>query len=353
MDGVDAVLIETRAGRFRRVLAHHETRYDEALRASLLQLSTRNIAVPLADYARLDAAVGDSFATAALALLEKAGVARGAVRAIGSHGQTVFHLPGGVHANTLQIGDPARIAARTGIPTVADFRRGDMAAGGQGAPLAPAFHHAAFARAGEFRCVVNLGGIANVTLLDGDDATRVTGFDTGPANGLMDEWSQRCRNQPCDTDGTWARSGQVNESLLTALRADGYFSRPAPKSTGRDYFNLAWVIERHPALEALPSADVQRTLCELTAQTVTATVGGAQRLLLCGGGARNGFLVERLQANFDGIVEPVDAHGVDPQHVEGAAFAWLAMRRLRGEPGNLPGVTGARAAVVLGGIFAA
>jgi len=355
MDGVDAVLIDTVDGVFRGVRAHHSLSYAPALRDALLDLSLRTPAICLADYARLDAAVAETFAAAALALLREADVLATAVTALGSHGQTVFHQPAGAYANTLQLGDPARIALRTGITTVADFRRGDIAAGGQGAPLAPGFHHAAFASAAESRCVVNLGGIANVTLLPDIDPQRVRGYDTGPANGLMDEWMQRHRGQSHDADGGWARSGQLHTGLLEAMIADPYFSAAAPKSSGRDYFNLDWLQRRYPTLDALPPADVQRTLCELTAATVATAARGAaaQRLLLSGGGSANGFLVERLRAHFAGAVSSVADYGVLPMQVEGAAFAWLAMRRLQQLPGNLPAVTGASRALVLGGVFSA
>ncbi|HEX4872079.1 MAG TPA: anhydro-N-acetylmuramic acid kinase, partial [Nevskiaceae bacterium] len=259
-------------------------------------------------------------------------------------------------ASSLQLGDPNRLAARLGCPVVADFRRADIARGGQGAPLVCALHQALFAKAGEPRAVLNLGGIANLTLLPDADPARVRGFDTGPANGLMDEWCQRTRGQPFDRDGAWAAQGRVLPELLAAWLAEPYFTAPAPKSTGRGQFNLAWAGARAGDLERFPAADVQRSLLELTVQSVLDALRREQpdtrRLLVCGGGARNVRLMARLAEAFAGPVETTGAHGLDPAWVEATAFAWLALARLDGRSGALTGVTGARAAAVLGGLYA-
>jgi anhydro-N-acetylmuramic acid kinase len=356
MDGIDAVLAEFDRGRFKGLRATHHLHYPAALRGRLLQVARSDAALSLRELATLDTAVADHFADAALGLLAAAGIEAAAVSAIGSHGQTVFHDTSAQPWATQQLGDPSRIAARSGIATVADFRRKDVALGGQGAPLVPAFHHALFASADEARCALNIGGIANVTLLPDADAARVRGFDTGPGNGLMDEWSERHLGRAYDADGAFAASGRCNEPLLQALLADPYFTQPPPKSTGRGYFQLAWVEQHFPALVSLAAADVQATLAELTTRSIAADILAHQpdtrRVLVCGGGAHNGHLMQSLRAALPACtVQASDDHGLDAGWVEAAAFAWLAMRTLEGLPGNLPGVTGASRLAVLGGIF--
>ena len=358
MDGIDVALAAFSGERFCGLRATRGAHYPPDLRKRLLRLGNATDPVPLQELCTLDAGVADCFADAANALLAEQGLDRGAITAIGSHGQTVFHEAGGDLRLTLQIGDPNRIAARTGITTVADFRRRDLALGGQGAPLVPAFHHAVFAVAGEPRCVVNLGGIGNITALPDADSARVRGFDTGPANGLMDEWSQRHLGRPYDADGALAARGHPVAALLTALLGDPYFRLPAPKSTGRAYFNLAWAQRLYPALENLDPADVQATFAELSARTVASDIllqaPTPRRVLLCGGGARNTTLVNRIRHLLPQMmVETTDSFGLNAEWVEAAAFAWLAMRRLHGLPGNLPGVTGASAPAVLGGLYPA
>jgi anhydro-N-acetylmuramic acid kinase len=356
MDGIDAVLAEFEDGRFIGLRATHHLEYAAPLRARLLQLARSDASLSLRELATLDNAVADRFADAALGLLSTAGIEAGAVSALGSHGQTVFHDTAAKPWATQQLGDPSRIAARSGITTVADFRRKDIALGGQGAPLVPAFHHALFASADEPRCALNIGGIANVTLLPGADAAQVRGFDTGPGNGLMDEWCERQLGQAYDAGGAFAASGRCNEALLRALLGDPYFSQPPPKSTGRGYFQLSWLEQRYGRLDTLAPADVQATLAELTTRSIAADIlahaPATRRVLVCGGGARNGYLMQRLGAALPGCtVQPSDDYGLDAGWVEAAAFAWLAMRTLAGLPGNLPGVTGASRLAVLGGIF--
>jgi anhydro-N-acetylmuramic acid kinase len=361
MDGVDAALAEFEDapdGRFLGLRATHHLDYPAELRARLLHLARSDAALSLRELATLDAAVADRFAEAAAILLSATGLDARRVSAIGSHGQTVFHDTVGTPWATQQLGDPSRIAASSGITTVADFRRKDMALGGQGAPLVPAFHHALFASAAEPRCVLNIGGIANITCLPGTDPAQVRGFDTGPGNGLMDEWCERQLGQPYDRDGAFAASGRVDERLLQALLADPYFSQVPPKSTGRGYFQLSWVERRYPALAALAPAEVQATLAELTVRSIAADIGhhapGTRRVLVCGGGARNSELMRRLAAALPGCtVQASDDYGLDAGWVEATAFAWLAMRTLESQPGNLPGVTGASRLAVLGGIFKA
>lgn len=354
-DGIDAVLAEFRDGRFVRVLASHTGHYASSLRAELIELSREATPVSLARYAQLDRAVADAFADTALELIQKTRAKRETIRAIGSHGQTVFHDATGI-GNSLQIGDPSRIAIRTGLAVVADLRRADVALGGQGAPLLPVFHHALFADAHEPRAVLNLGGIANLTLLPDARAEHVRGFDCGPANCLMDEWIERHRGESCDRDGAWASSGVVEDDLLRACLAEPYFDLPIPKSTGRGLFNLDWVQARDARLQQRAPANVQRTLCELTASSVASALlrqaPETRTLVVCGGGTRNVFLMSRLRALLPQVrVEDSSVRGLDPQAVEASAFAWFACRRLRGETGNLPSVTGASRPAVLGGIF--
>jgi anhydro-N-acetylmuramic acid kinase len=275
------------------------------------------------------------------------------VRAIGSHGQTVLHQPGDAAPFTLQIGDPNIIAERLNIDVVADFRRRDLAAGGEGAPLMPAFHVAAFGTPGQYNAVANIGGIANVSRLQADGS--VTGFDTGPGNCLLDAWSRQQRAKPFDEHGQWAASGVIQPTLLNRMLQDPYFARRPPKSTGRETFSDGWLEQALAGYRASP-ADVQATLTELTAHTIAMSLagGGTQpvRVLVCGGGAQNTYLMSRLSLALPrSQVQTTGACGIDPQHVEAAGFAWLAYRYVNALPGNLPSVTGAKYAVPLGALY--
>lgn len=355
MDGVDAALCEFDGTRFRRVRAAASSTYAGALRSALLRLQREKPAITLDQLARFDRAVAEVFAEAARRVLARARVAAPRVRAIGSHGQTVLHDPLGARSS-MQLGDPSAIAALTGIATVADFRRADVARGGQGAPLVPAFHHAVFAAPRERRCVINVGGIANITVLQDARADAVFGFDTGPGNALMDEWAQRHLQKNLDAGGRWAARGRIDPALLRALLADPYFAKRPPKSTGRAELNLEWVRQRFPALDRIAATDAQATFCELTARTIadaiTQEAPATRRVFVCGGGARNTFLMKRLAALMpDRALATTAALGLAPDLVEAAAFAWLAMRTLHALPGNLPAATGARDGAVLGGIY--
>ncbi|RMG31478.1 MAG: anhydro-N-acetylmuramic acid kinase [Gammaproteobacteria bacterium] len=355
LDGVDAALVDF-AATPPALLAVHCSPYPGAFRRELLSRITPDASLSWAEIARLDHALAEQFASAVRGLLERAGPLPGTVRAIGSHGQTVWHAPGGTTANSLQLGDPAYLAVTTGIPVVADFRRADIAAGGQGAPLVPAFHAALFRDREEDRAVLNLGGIANLTCLPADPMAPVTGFDTGPGNLLLDAWCQAHTGAPYDREGAWARRGRPVPELLAAWLSDPYFAAPPPKSTGREYFHLGWLQAAGTRLEAYRPEDVQATLVALTAHTVADALhrycpARPARLLVCGGGARNPALMAALQEALPGVVvEPTDALGLAAEWVEAAAFAWLAKRRIEGKPGNLPEVTGARRRVVLGGL---
>ncbi|HET7562052.1 MAG TPA: anhydro-N-acetylmuramic acid kinase [Rhodanobacteraceae bacterium] len=348
-DGIDAALV--RFAPKLEVLAAQTFAYPDALRADILALARGDAAIPLAAFGRLDSEIGARFAEAALALLHDAGIAPGDVAALGSHGQTVCHQPHGAYPFSLQIGDPNVIAERTGIVTVADFRRTDIAAGGQGAPLLPALHAAVFADPVVPRAILNLGGIANATLLV--PGQPVLGFDTGPANCLMDAWSLRTRGTPRDDGGAWARSGRVDDALLARMLEDPYFAAAPPKSTGREHFNLDWLDAR--VSDGLAPVDVQSTLLQLTAVSIANALqsSGIRELYACGGGVHNDALMDALRIALPQVqVDTTAALGLDPDFVEAVGFAWLARARLEGLPGNLPSVTGARGLRVLGGVYA-
>ena len=272
------------------------------------------------------------------------------VAAIGSHGQTLRHAPDASPPYSLQIGDADIIAKGTGIQTVADFRRADIELGGQGAPLAPAFHEWLFRDAGRTRVVLNIGGIANITVLSGDGRA-TTGYDTGPGNTLLDAWSRQSTGAHYDDSGRWAASGSVITELLSALLADPYFALEPPKSTGFEYFNLDWLTGF--GVERFEARDVQATLSQLSAESIAASIGtsapGVAEVLVCGGGVHNRDLVSRLEHAIPGAaIHSTAVGGLDPDWVEAAAFAWLAMRTCSELPGNLPSVTGASQAAVLG-----
>ncbi|MFJ5508639.1 anhydro-N-acetylmuramic acid kinase [Pectobacterium jejuense] len=310
-------------------------------------------AVTLSALGQLDTRLGILFAEAVLTLLKETELGAQDITAIGCHGQTVWHEPTGDAPCTLQIGDNNRVAALTGITTVGDFRRRDLAYGGQGAPLVPSFHHALLLHPVERRIVLNVGGIANLSLLV--PGAPVRGYDTGPGNMLLDAWIWRYCAQPYDKDAAWAMSGQVNPLLLRRMLTDPYFALRAPKSTGREYFNLGWLERMLADLPPIAPQDVQATLVELTAVSIAEQVllvGGCERLLVCGGGARNPLIMARLSALLSGIeVSTTDECGVSGDDMEALAFAWLASRTLSGLPGNLPSVTGASQETVLGAIY--
>lgn len=357
LDAVDAAACRFDAeGRFTALLASTTLSYPDDLRAALLRVQRApDAAITPRAWAALDEAVADRFAAAVEQLLASSGLRSDEVLAIGSHGQTVFHDPSTLHTS-LQLGNPSLIAARSGIATVGDFRRADLALGGHGAPLVPAFHHALFAGP-QTRVIANIGGIANITVLPGDDAAQVFGFDTGPGNALLDEWTQRHLNQAFDRDGLWAASGTADAALLQNCLRDPYFGAAPPKSTGRDRFNLDWLAQQG-VIQQLAPADVQATLLELTAGSlstaITQSTAVPATVYVCGGGARNLYLMQRLQSLLAPLhtVTTTRELGLDPSWVEAGAFAWLAWRRLFDLPGSLPAVTGARRAAVLGGVYA-
>lgn len=356
-DGIDAALVRfhgSGAQAQSELIAGHTYGWEPALRQQLVALGQHAQALPLDAIGELDTRIGQAFAEAANTLIAAADIARQHVLAIGSHGQTLRHRPHGDAPFTLQLGDANIIAERCGIQVVADFRRRDVAAGGHGAPLVPAFHAAILHTPSEDRAILNLGGIANVTLLPAQGTVR--GFDTGPANGLMDAWCLRHTGQPYDAGGAFAAQGHVDAVLLARLLAEPWFAAPPPKSTGRDQFHLGWV---EAALTGHESpADVQATLLALTARSVADALlrsqPNTQRVIVCGGGVHNPQLLNALrEALPNAAVESSAAHGLDPDFVEAMAFAWLAREHLAERPGNLPAVTGARGLRVLGARYPA
>jgi len=305
----------------------------------------------------LDVQLGKNFAEAAQKLITKAKIKKQDIVAIGSHGQTIRHLP--EYATTLQIADPNIIAEVTGITTIADFRRRDMAAGGQGAPLVPAFHQQIFRDTKKNRVILNLGGIANITLLPADKNKAATGFDTGTANTLMNQWVQQHQNKSFDESGKWAASGKINEDFLNELLNDDYFKLTPPKSTGTEYFNPAWLTKKLSAFPFLAAEDVQASLASFTATTIKDAINqyalgedGAEEIIVCGGGVHNDFLLQQLKTFLPNIeINSSEKYGVDPDYIEATAFAWLAKQTMEHKVGNLPEVTGASCSVILGGVY--
>ena len=350
LDGVDVAVARFDDGRC-SMLASAYAEYDPSIRAELLELQD-----PCADELQRSELAGlevtRRYADAINTVLDQHQIDRATVAAVGAHGQTIRHRPD--LGYTKQLLNPASLAELTGLTVVADFRSRDIAAGGQGAPLVPAFHAALFRSDHANRIVCNIGGIANLTCLPANG--RVTGFDTGPGNVLLDAWIARIRGERFDRDGAWAASGKVIEELLDALLAEPYYRASPPKSTGRELFN-PHLFERFE-LGRYDAADVQATLAALTARTIGDAVkswaSSASELYICGGGAHNQDLIRRLAAEIPEVeMHTSAALGVDPDWVEALAFAWLAQRTLQGEPGNVPTVTGARGPRILGAIYAA
>ncbi|HUL97187.1 MAG TPA: anhydro-N-acetylmuramic acid kinase [Usitatibacter sp.] len=350
LDGADAALVDF-SGATPRTLAFASVPFPDALREELLSLSSPGQdSLELAGRVSLELA--DLYARAIEAVIAGAGVQRREIVAIGCHGQTVRHRPD--LGFTIQLNDPARLAERVRIDVVADFRRRDMAAGGQGAPLVPAFHEAVFRHAAKSRAVVNIGGISNVTWLP--PGRRTVGFDCGPGNVLLDGWAKRHLGSRYDEDGRWAAGGHTDAALLARLLEEPFLAAAPPKSTGRELFRLEWLEERLPSDYA--PADIQATLTDFTAHAIVDSIerfcGSADEIYLAGGGARNPALVGRIEALARGRpVEPTDALGVPTAHVESMAFAWLAMKCVRREPIDLTAATGAREPRILGAIYAA
>jgi anhydro-N-acetylmuramic acid kinase len=352
MDGIDAVLAQFHPSSM-AVVCTRAHPYPDELRDKLVAAIREPKACGVDDIGMLDRWTGECFRDAVFALLDDAGIDAANIKAIGSHGQTLRHQPDATHPFTMQIGDPAMIATATGIATVADFRRADVALGGQGAPLLPTFHEWLFRDKEQDRVVLNIGGIANVTILPAGEAG-IAGFDTGPGNTLLDAWIRQHHGTAFDEDGRWASSGRCDADLLARLLDDPYFAKAPPKSTGPEYFNLDWL--RHANTDDLAATDVQATLCELTAVSISNAVKSFSRersqVLVCGGGIHNPEIQRRLGKQMPQLEISSTANaGLDPDWVEASAFAWLAMRTLKGQTGNHPAVTGASRFAVLGAIY--
>jgi anhydro-N-acetylmuramic acid kinase len=363
LDGADGVLAQIDDTGHLRVLAHHFVPFDAAFRSALLSLNTSG-----PDELHRSALAGNQiarhYADVVANLRQQTGLQASEITAIGAHGQTVRHRPLEFDADvtrhqaavgyTLQLINPALLAELTHIDVVADFRNRDLAAGGQGAPLVPAFHQGVFAQQGRCVAVLNIGGIANLSVLKTDGA--VLGWDCGPGNALMDFWCHRHTGQAFDRNGAWAATGQLHPELLLNLTRDRFFSKPPPKSTGRDLFNPTWLLQHLALFEDLKPADVQATLCAFTAYTCSQDLlrhaPEACQLVVCGGGALNGELMHRMAAHLPGIpVLNSETLGLPPLQVEAAAFAWLAFKTVRRETSSLPSVTGAQGARVLGAVY--
>jgi anhydro-N-acetylmuramic acid kinase len=362
LDGADGVLVDFSGDKL-HVLATATEPFSSPFRAELLALNspTHNELHRAALAGNQIAAV---YAKVVHALLAQAGMQAAQIQAIGAHGQTVRHQPqrtSGEPAGagyTLQLNNPALLAELTGIDVAADFRSRDVAAGGQGAPLAPAFHQGVFGRQDATVCVLNLGGISNLSVLPQDASSPVLGFDCGPGNALMDAWCAQHTGQPYDAGGAWAASGTLIPALLASLLDEPYFSQPIPKSTGRDLFSMAWLGGKLAPFSAARPEDVQNTLAEFTASACIDSVKRygkeSTSLIVCGGGAFNTHLLARLQAGLPQVrVSTSDAHGLPPLEVEAAAFAWLARQLVLRKPGNLPSVTGAQGLRLLGAVYPA
>ena len=349
LDGMDAVLVNFgKTPQDIKIMGHSYVPYEDAIKEALLRLHSPNTN-ELEESLIIGNTISKKAYEAIDALLKKTSITSKDIKAIGFHGQTVRHQP--QKGFTLQIGNPALLAELSNINVIADFRSRDVAASGQGAPLVPAFHHEIFSHPTTYRAILNIGGIANVTLLN--PKTSVSGFDTGPGNLLLDHWSKTHLHRAFDENGAWAKEGKLIKTLLDAFFEDSYFEKTAPKSTGRDYFNEAWLNKQ--LQKSYATQDIQRTLLELTASSIAKAIdSNISEIYLCGGGALNIFLVERLKTLMPKThIQLTDVLGIPTQYVEAAAFAWLAKQTLFLKPGNIPEVTGAKGLRILGALYPA
>ncbi len=351
LDGMDAALVSFN-GETIQVIATLSTPMPANLKDNITRLCQPGLN-EIAMMAQIDPGIARFSAKAVNTLLEQTNFKPDQITAIGSHGQTVRHLP--EVGYTLQLGDPSLLAELTGITVVADFRRRDMAAGGQGAPLVPAFHHHVFSTGNEPRAIINIGGISNISVLPADQS-EVFGFDTGPGNLLMDYWCQKNLNKAFDENGSWAASAVHDAILLETMLSEPFFRQPPPKSTGRELFNPSWLHNMLEGFSGLSTATVQATLCRLTARGITSALQqhtpGTKAVYVCGGGARNETLMKMLREEHSSArFMTTDELGIAPDWVEAIAFAWLAKQTLNHQPGNLPAVTGATGLKILGGIY--
>jgi len=346
LDGVDVALCEIDANSCILIEAY-EHPFTKELKDEILYVIANDI--PLKQMGELDIKLGELFSEAINSLLQNTNISHEKIQAIGLHGQTLWHEPSSKHPFSMQLGNANIVVAKTGITTVADFRGGDIANGGQGAPFAPVFHKELFSRKNKNIAVVNIGGMANISYL----GENFLGWDTGCGNVLMDTFIQKNKNIPYDKDGIFAKSGSLNMQLLQKMLKDDYFLKSPPKSTGREYFNLSWLNHYLQNFSHLHDADIQRTLLELTATTIANATNSLQvdELILCGGGAKNSFLVERLKKLCCCNVNRSDTYGVSSDYLEAMLFAWLAYKRIKEETLALKTITGAKQNTLLGAVY--
>lgn len=355
VDGIDAALVEFIEDKI-RLVAFEYLPFSKATQKKIQHLSQADCPILLKKYGTLDTQLGVLFSQAVNNLLDKANLSNSSITAIGSHGQTIYHATDIASAFSLQISDPNIIAETTGITTVSDFRRRDIAAGGQGAPLVPAFHQAVFAQTFDLTqqniSVINIGGIANISYLS---SNKVIGFDIGPGNTLMDHWCQKNLDIAFDTNGEWAKTGTPNPTLVNHLKQDPYFDLVPPKSTGKEYFSPNWLNEKISHFSECDINDIQASLCQFTAETIVEAIHqhapDTNHTLICGGGIHNEYLINTIKESLSHSVSSTSEFGINPDHVEAMAFAWLARQTIKNLPGNLTEVTGAKNPVILGGIY--
>lgn len=352
VDGIDAGLVRFANDQI-ELLEFEYIPFSNTIKEKIHNLSNPNNPIFLKDYSLIDTLLGKLSAQACNNLLNKTNIPYSDIAAIGSHGQTIYHAP---LSYSLQIGDPNIIAEKTGITTVADFRRRDIAATGEGAPLVPAFHRAYFSKKFDLEKqginVINIGGIANITHLSNQ---KTIGFDTGPGNTLMDYWIQKNQGKAYDQSGAWAKSGTVNSELVHCFKQDPYFKLTPPKSTGKEYFSPTWLHGIINQFTHCSAKDIQASLCQLTAESICQVISlyseKTKQTLICGGGIHNKFLMELINNNLTSPAISTSTYGINPDHVEAIAFAWLAKQTIHNLPGNLISVTGAKNPVILGGIY--
>ena len=357
MDALDGVLVDFKNNETPKLIKHYSLPIDLRLKSQLVALNYSNTD-EIDHMALADIAIAKLSARVVNNLLCACQLKPQQIKAIGSHGQTIRHWP--TLSNSLQIGSPSHIAEQTGITTISDFRRRDMAAGGQGAPLAPGFHESAFRKQDVNRIILNIGGISNITYLPGVLSHPVIGFDTGPGNTLLDQWIQLKKNENFDSKGAWAATGQIHQDLLDQMMSDNFFKTAPPKSTGRDYFNLNWLDKhlRTTTKNPIPDENIQATLVEVTALSITRAIQqfakACNQVFVCGGGTFNTYLLNRINFHLKNIpLKTTDDLGMSPMHIEAVAFAWLAKQTFNSRPGNISSVTAASGPRILGAIYPA
>ncbi len=356
MDGIDTALVDL-ASQTPRLIENHSHAIPPLLKKKLKLLTLDDPRATIDMFGEADTELGLIFADAVNSLLKKASIRPEQIRAIGSHGHTIRHRPDLTYNFSLQIGDANRISYLTGITTVADFRRKDIAAGGEGAPLAPAFHQQVFSDKNEKRAILNIGGIANITFLTSTEQP-CTGFDTGPGNTLMDAWIQKHKDKAFDKNGNWAANNQAHPQLVAQLMRDAFVLATPPKSSGREHYNLDWLEMQLTNFTPISIDQVQASLCHFTCDSIAYAIEQQKKnidtLIVCGGGAHNTHLMNLLNVKLADItVQSSEILGVSPDWVEAIAFAWLAKQTMNNLPGNLPNVTGAKKSLVLGAIYPA